>query len=78
MKGADDVVSMFLKPSFNKDEILEQSSEFAKIGLRTLAFAHRSLTEAEFESFLTEYNKENNSGAMSLIESEMDFLGNGF
>lgn len=75
MKGADDVVAKFLKREFKEDEILEKSSDFAKIGLRTLVFAHRRLSAAEFENFMAEYNKENNSGAMPLIECDMDFLG---
>lgn len=75
MKGADDVITKFLKKEFKEDEILEQSCDYAKIGLRTLVFAHKTLSEKDFNLFLKEYNKENNSKAMSLIENNMNFLG---
>ena len=77
MKGADDTICRFLKKQWKEDEILEQSSEYAKIGLRTLAFAKKNLSEKELSEFLTEHNKEDNSMALSLIEKDMDFLGNG-
>ena len=67
LKGADDVITKFLNKEFKEDEILEKSSDFAKIGLRTLVFAYRTLTEEEFETFIKEYNKENNSNALKLI-----------
>jgi magnesium-transporting ATPase (P-type) len=75
LKGADDVIIRFLKKHLNTDEIIEKSSDFAKIGLRTLAFAYRELSEEEFQEFLKEFNKENNSKSMPLIEKNMDFLG---
>lgn len=65
----------FLKRECKEDEILEKSTDFAKIGLRTLVFAYRKLTRAEFAEFKEEYEKENNQNAKFLIECEMDFIG---
>ena len=71
------MITKFLKKEFKEDEILEESTNFAKIGLRTLLFAKRTLTTEEFFEFNEEYKKENNSQALPLIEKEMDFLGKG-
>ena len=54
---------------------MEKSTEYAKIGLRTLVFAKRNLSEEEYKEFEIEHNKEDNSKSLLIIENKMEFIG---
>ena len=68
-------MTKFLKKEYKEDEILEKSADYAKIGLRTLVFGKKILSEEELKEFEIEFSKENNQNSLSLIEHNMEFLG---
>lgn len=70
-------MAQFLAKGQRQDEILEASSEFAKLGLRTLIFARRELSEEEFLRFKCGFEGEDGDAAMRLIEGDMQFIGGG-
>ncbi|ORC93723.1 phospholipid-translocating ATPase [Trypanosoma theileri] len=82
MKGADFKIATVVRSS---DWLQESCQEFAQVGLRTLVFAQRTLTEEQLEIFLTRYNEanidlgntrnESIEAAMSLIEKDMKLIG---
>ncbi|GAM24916.1 hypothetical protein SAMD00019534_080910 [Acytostelium subglobosum LB1] len=53
MKGADAIISKLVQ---NNDWLDEESGNMAREGLRTLAFAKRTMTEEEYQQFLNRYN----------------------
>lgn len=69
------MITEFLDPNIDIEQILTESSNFARVGLRTLVFAHRLLSRSEFDTFMTRHNDHNDPQAMSLIECDMDFQG---
>lgn len=75
LKGADEKITGFLESKELVDEVMEKSTEYAKIGLRTLVFAKRTLSEELYKEFQIEHNKEDNSKALSIIEKDMEFIG---
>ncbi|KAH9577472.1 P-type ATPase [Trypanosoma melophagium] len=82
MKGADFKIATVVRFS---DWLQESCQEFSQVGLRTLVFAQRTLTEEQLETFLTRYNEanidlgdtrnESIEAAMHLIERDMKLIG---
>ncbi|EKG05137.1 phospholipid-translocating ATPase, putative [Trypanosoma cruzi] len=81
MKGADTKMASVLRLT---DWLYESCQELSQVGLRTLVFAQRTLTEELFETFLAKYNEANadlgdtrNSSldaAMRIIERDMKLV----
>ncbi|RNE98439.1 putative phospholipid-transporting ATPase IIB [Trypanosoma conorhini] len=81
MKGADTKIATVVRPS---DWLYESCQEFSQVGLRTLVFAQRTLTEEHLAMFLAKYNEANAElgdtrcssldAAMCLIEKDMKLL----
>ena len=60
-KGADDVILERVNASASDDVTMQRLNEFAAQGLRTLAFAHRDLDEAEYKSWAQRFSAANTS-----------------
>ncbi|ESL07994.1 hypothetical protein TRSC58_04311 [Trypanosoma rangeli SC58] len=81
MKGADTKIATVIRPS---DWLYESCQELSQVGLRTLVFAQRPLTEEHLVTFLAKYNEANAElgdtrsscldAAMRLIEKDMKLL----
>jgi len=84
-KGADSIIEKRLRSQELKvlEKTKQHLDEFAKTGLRTLLIAAKEISEAEYQSFASEYQaaqtsfrKEEESEAVaSKLETEFELLG---
>lgn len=57
MKGADDVMRTKVSSNDNKIVIDEKTYELASIGLRTLCFAFKNITDEQYQDFEKKFNE---------------------